>query len=164
MASSVTVHSQVISDEYTVKAAFLYNFVKFVDWPAEEFKRGDDPIRICTLGESTIGRALDETLRGRTFGGRPLESIQISEPGKARDCQIVFVSSSEPKTLRSILSKMRTTGLLTVGEEDGFAEAGGMINLKLQDGKIHLEINAEAAERAQLRLSSKLLSLARIVK
>jgi hypothetical protein len=154
----------MIGDEYTVKAAFLYNFVKFVDWPAEAFKRGDDPIRICALGESPIGLALDETVRGKTFAGRPLAAIRISEPSQTSDCQMVFVSSSGQKTLRSILPKMRTTGLLTVGEEDGFAEAGGMINLKLQDGKIHLEINAEAAERAQLRLSSKLLSLARIVK
>jgi hypothetical protein len=164
VAGPAAVHSQVVSDEYTVKAAFLYNFVKFVDWPAEAFKRGDDPIRICTLGESPISHALDETVHGKTFAGRPLASIRISEPDQASDCQMVFVSSSEQKTLRSILPKMRNTGLLTVGEEDGFAEAGGMINLKLQDGKIHLEINVVAAERAQLRLSSKLLSLARIVK
>jgi hypothetical protein len=164
LTSPGTVHSQTIGDEYTVKAAFLYNFVKFVDWPAKAFQRADDPIRICTLGESPIGRTLDETLRGRSFAGRPLVSVRISEPRQANGCQMLFVGSSEQKPFRAILPKLQTTGLLTVGEEDGFAEAGGMINLKLQDGKIHLEINAEAAERAQLRLSSKLLSLARIVK
>lgn len=157
-------HSLVVSDEFAVKAAFLYNFVKFVDWPAESFKSGEDPIRICTLGEGPMGRALDETLRGRTFAGRALLSIRISEPQQACDCQMVFISSPGQKPVRSILPKLRLTGLLTVGEADGFAEAGGMINLKLQEGKIHLEINAEAAERAQLRLSSKLLSLARVVK
>lgn len=164
MVRSGAVKSQIISDEYSVKAAFLYNFVKFVDWPAEAFKAGNDPIRICILGESPMDGALDETLRGRTFAGRPLVSIRISEPRQACDCQMLFVSASEQKPLRSILPNTRTTGLLTVGEADGFAEAGGMINLKLQDGKIRLEINAEAAERAQLRLSSKLLSLARIVR
>jgi hypothetical protein len=164
MVSPGAIKGQIISDEYTVKAAFLYNFVKFVDWPAGAFKASADPIRICTLGESPMGGALDETLRGRTFAGRTLVSIKISEPRQADNCQLLFVSSSEPKPVRAILSKIQATGLLTIGEADGFAEAGGMINLKLQGGKIRLEINAEAAERAQLRLSSKLLSLARIVK
>lgn len=157
-----TASAQTI-DEYQVKAAFLYNFAKFVEWPALTFKTDKDPLRICVLGQNPFGNALVEGVGGKTVLGRPLVVSGISDPGQGADCQIVFVGSSERKRLRSIFADLRMTGILTVGESEGFATQGGIVNFKLEDGRVRLEINIEAAGQAKLRISSKVLSLAQIV-
>jgi len=151
-------------DEYQVKAAFLYNFAKFVEWPALTFKTDKDPIRICVLGLDPFGTALADAVGGKTVLGRPFVLSDIASAGQVTDCQILFISSSERKHLRSIFAELRTTGILTVGETDGFAAEGGIVNFKLSDGRVHLEINIEAAEQAKLRINSSVLSLAQIVK
>jgi hypothetical protein len=152
------------TDEYQVKAAFLYNFAKFVEWPPQAFKSPTDPIAICILGEDPFGHALEDAVKGKTIEGRGFVVPRISEVRQADSCQILFVSSAERKRARAILAELRANGVLTVGETEGFAEAGGVINFKLEGGRLRLEINVDAAERAKLRLSSKLLSLAQIVK
>ena len=151
-------------DEYQVKAAFLYNFAKFVEWPALTFKTDKDPLRICVLGQDPFGSALGDAVGGKTVLGRPFVLTEISSAGQLTDCQILFISSSERKHLRSIFAELRTTGILTVGETDGFAAEGGIVNFKLSDGRVHLEINIEAAGQAKLRINSSVLSLAQIVK
>jgi hypothetical protein len=151
-------------DEYQVKAAFLYNFAKFVEWPAQTFKTEKDPMRICVLGQNPFGGALVDAVGGKTVLGRPFVVADISEPSQAAECQMLFVSSSAGKRLRSIFGELRATGILTVGENQGFAAQGGIVNFKLEDGRVRLEINIEAAERARLRISSKVLNLAQIVK
>jgi hypothetical protein len=161
---AVTVHSQTAIGEYQVKAAFLYNFAKFSEWPPQTFKTDKDPMRICVLGENSFGSALGEAVGGKTVSGRPFVVAEISDAKQAGDCQIVFVGSSEGKRLKSIFAELRTTGTLTVGETDGFAAKGGMVNFKLEDGRVRLEINVEAAGQAQIHISSKVLTLARIVK
>jgi hypothetical protein len=154
--------AQTIS-EYQVKAAFLYKFAKFVEWPAQTFRNDQDPIHICVLGQDPFGGALAEAMEGKTVLGRPFLITGISDAGKASDCQILFVGSSERKHLSSIFADLRATGVLTVGETNGFATQGGMVNFKLVEGRVRLEINAEAAGQAKLRISSKVLNLAQIV-
>jgi hypothetical protein len=156
-------HAQTI-DEYQVKAAFLYNFAKFVEWPALTFKTDQDPVRICVLGQDPFGSALGDAVGGKTVLGRPFALSDISSGGQVNDCQILFISASERKHLHSIFAELRTTGILTVGETDGFATEGGIVNFKLSGGRVHLEINVEAAGQAKLRINSSVLSLAQIVK
>jgi hypothetical protein len=151
-------------DEYQVKAAFLYNFAKFVEWPALTFKTDRDPMRICVLGQNPFGGALSDAVGGKTVLGRPFAVVDISETSQSSECQMLFVSSSERKRLRSILGELRPTGVLTIGETEGFAAQGGIVNFRLEEGRVRLEINIEAAERARLRISSKVLTLAQIVK
>jgi hypothetical protein len=151
-------------DEYQLKAAFLYNFAKFVEWPALTFKTDKDPMRICVLGQDPFGGALGEAVGGKTVLGRSFAVADISDATQAVDCQTLFISSSEGKRLPSIFGALRTTGILTVGESEGFATQGGIVNFRLEGGRVRLEINVEAAERAKLRISSKVLNLAQIVK
>jgi hypothetical protein len=151
-------------DEYQAKAAFLFNFVKFVDWPSAVFKSETDPIRICVLGQNPFGASLDNVLRGRDVAGRPLIALQVSNVRQAVACQIVFVAVTECKRFRGMAAELCAASVLIVGEAEGFASEGGIVNFKVEEGKIRFEINLAAAEQAKLRISSKLLSLARVVK
>jgi hypothetical protein len=148
--------------EYQVKAAFLYNFAKFVEWPAQSFKSPHDPISICILGKNPFGDALVETVQGKTVNGRPLVIRQL-EDARESSCHILFVRFSEQKRLRSVLESISGRGVLTVGETDTFTADGGIINFKIDGEKIRFQINIEATRREKLRISSKLLSLAEIV-
>ena len=152
------------ADEYQVKAAFLYNFAKFVEWPEGAFKTPTDPIIICVLGRSPFGSLLEQSVKGKQIEGRALVIRQISEPREASGCHLLFVTASEKKRSPAILELLKSASVLTVGETSNFAAAGGVINFKLEDGKVGLEINVCSAERARLKISSKLLSLAKIIK
>jgi len=151
-------------DEYRLKAAFLSNFAKFVEWPPEAFGSPSDPITICTIGYDPQRRGLEEAVRGIMIGGRTLVVRQASNVEQANTCQILFVGASERRRAAVILPELKTSGVLTVGETEGFAAEGGVINLKMENGHVRLEINVAAAERAKLRISSKLLNLAQIVR
>jgi hypothetical protein len=151
-------------DEYQVKAAFLYNFAKFVEWPAESFKTSRDPILVCVLGHNPFGNALEDAIRGKSLAGRTFAYRHVSDAESASACQILFVGVEESKRFRSLLENLKPMGILTVGEAQGFAADGGVINFKLDDGRVRFEINVNAAEHEQLHISAKLLSLAQIVK
>jgi len=151
-------------DEYRVKAAFLFNFAKFVEWPAKAFKTPADPIVICVLGQNPFGRALEETVSGKVVGGRALSVRKISETHLPCTCQILFVNTSEHKQLRSVIGRLKGAGVLSVGEYEGFTAEGGVINFKMEHGNVRLEINVAAAEYADLHISAKLLSLAQVVR
>jgi len=151
-------------DEYQVKAAFLYNFAKFVEWPEEAFQNQSEPLMVCVLGEDPFGRAFDDVVAGKKIDGRALAVRRMSDARQAKGCRMLFVSSSEPKSVLSVLAALNESGVLTVGDS-GSAAAGGMIiNFILDGGKIRFAINTAAAEREKLRFSSRLLSLAIIVK
>jgi hypothetical protein len=150
--------------EYQVKAAFLFNFAKFVEWPAGSLKRPTDGIHICVFGDNPFGTALSEVLAGKKVNDRPLVGVRLLEIKEASRCQILFISKSEHTRLGAILVATASAGILTVGDSDNFALDGGMIGFRLEDGKVRLEINLKAAENAQVQISSKLLSLAQIVK
>ena len=151
-------------DEYHLKAAFLLNFAKFVEWPPQAFAAADDPITICILGKNPFGNILAETVSGKTVAGRPLVVRQLAAGQPVSGCPILFVSASEDRRFRAMAGSLKGAGILTVGESEGFAAEGGIINFKLERGNIRLEINAEAAEEARVHISSKLLSLAQIVR
>lgn len=153
-----------VLDEYQVKAAFLYNFAKFVEWPANAFKGARDPILVCVLGHNPFGNALEDTIRGKSIEGRTLAYRHVSDAESASACQILFIGSEENKHFRALLESLKPMGILTVGEARGFAAGGGVINFKLDDGRVRFEINVGAAEHEQLHISAKLLNLAQIVK
>jgi hypothetical protein len=152
------------TEEYRVKAAFLRNFPKFVEWPSQAFKNPSEPFAICVLGKNPFGDALARAVSGGTVDGRPFSVLQIEDPSPARICQILFISASERRRLHSILGELKGAATLTVGECDDFAEAGGVVNFKIEGGSIRLQINPAAAAQQQLHISAKLLSLAEIVK
>lgn len=149
--------------EYQVKAAFLLNFAKFVDWPPGTYPGPQSPFAICVLGEDPFGPVLENTLAGKSLGAHPVALRRTKDPAEARRCQVVFVSSSESHRYAEVVEGMRGARVLLVGETDGFAAAGGAIEFTLEGNHVRFGINPEAAQRAGLTLSSKLLMLARIV-
>jgi hypothetical protein len=149
-------------DEYQVKAAFLYNFAKFVEWPPQVFKDAADPIAICIAGETPIYAPLESAVSGKTVAGRSFAVRKASDAQHTAGCHILFIGLVERKRSPQILVGARQWGILTVGETPEFIADGGVINFKLEEGKVRFEISLKAAERQRLRISSKLLSLAEI--
>jgi len=149
--------------EYELKAAFLLNFAKFIDWPTESFSSPQAAFSICVLGKDPFGRSLDDLLPGRTIVGRPVMIVRLKDTLNARHCQIVFVSTSESHDLAEILEGLHGANALTVGESEHFAESGGAIQFTVEENHVRFLINPEAGERAGLKFSSKLLALAKIV-
>lgn len=156
--------TQAQVDEYQVKAVFLYNFAKFVEWPGNSFTSPSDPICICILGPNPFGDALSEAVRGKVLEGRPVVVRLIADLPPKSNCQILFINSSSRKLFRSMGGALKDGGILTVGDTPGFIDDGGVINFKLEGGRIRFEINVEAAGKARLSISSKLLSLAQNVR
>ena len=150
--------------EYQLKAAFVYNFAKFVDWPPNTFPESQSAFSICILGSDPFGSAIDDALRDKTIANHPVIVRRMKEETEARHCQILFVSGSERSHLRDILGSLKGASVLVVGDAEGFAAAGGAIELTLQDNHVRFLINPGAADQAGLRISSKLLALATIVR
>ena len=149
--------------EYQIKAAFLYNFVKFIEWPASAFKGTHSDLYLCVLGDDPFGTALDRTISGKIVNGRTLAVKRSGRLQDLKDCHLMFLSSSERDRLTKILDVLAGSSVLTVGDTDQFALLGGMINLYVEESKVRFEINPHAAERSGLKISSKLLKLAKIV-
>lgn len=149
--------------EYQLKAAFLFNFAKFVEWPASDFSSSQSKFSICIVGADPFGRAIDDTLRGQAIEGRAVTVIRVQQSSDLRHCQIAFISATEKSRLQDILQSVRGSNVLLVGETPGFAAAGGAIQFQMQNNRVRFSINPEAAGRAGLRISSKLLSLATII-
>jgi len=149
--------------EYEVKAALLYNFARFVTWPAGAFSHADSPFVIGVVGDDPFGSALERTLGAKSIGGRP---IVIRRWPRARDrgaCHILFVAASERAAVRRLLAPLAAEPVLTVSDMPGFAADGGIVGLRLVDSRITFEINEDHANAASLSISSRLLSLARLV-
>ena len=146
-------------DEYHVKAAFLYNFARFVDWPTEAFRDPGEPFSICVIGEDPFGRSLDDVVAGKAIGGRPVSLRRISDFRQAATCHVLFVGSSVDKHALSVLASSRSA-VLTVGDAANSSSGELMIRFTMENGKVRFEINAAAADRASLHISAKLLSLA----
>lgn len=150
--------------EYEVKAAFLYNFAKFVDWPPAAFPREDSVLRICVLGQNPFGPEFAAFIEGKVAQGRKLQFSQVQEPQQARSCQILYVASSQKSQTPQILRALEGARVLTVGDWSEFARSGGIINFVLENNRVRFEINVDAADRAGVKLSSKLLGVASIVR
>jgi hypothetical protein len=152
--------------EYQVKALFLLNLAKFVDWPASSFPVPQASFVICVVGQDPFGASLDDATTGHMIGDRGIEVDRYPSTrnlSEAQFCQIVFVSSSEKQRLRKIITFYQNKNALLVGDTQGFASTGGAIEFQMDGDQVRFTINPDAAEHAGLKLSSKLLSLATIV-
>lgn len=158
----ITCAETSFSKEYFVKSAFLYNFAKFVQWPAESFSDNQSPILLCILGNNPFGSAL-ESIDGKTVGKRNLVVKYFETMEDIDQCHVLFISKSEKKTLSEILPDVASRHVLTVSDIKNFAQNGGIIGMFTTGKKIHFEINVNSAKRSGLQISSKLLKLAKIV-
>jgi hypothetical protein len=152
-----------VATEYEVKAAFLYNFAKFVEWPPSTFPDPKQPFSICVFGRDPFGHVLEDALLGKTIGDRPVLLEHAKQIADLAGCHIVFVSAADSSHLPEMLAHLRGRGVLIVGESEGFAGAGGTIQFVLDQNRVRFAINPDAAERAGLKISSKLLALAVIM-
>lgn len=151
------------SREYEVKAAFLYHFAQFVEWPEEAFKDANGLLTYCTIGDDPFRGSLDASLNGRTLGARSFRALHFKQPQDIQGCQVLFVGAEQKKFLPAILASVKGKSVLTVGESEHFVQDGGMIGFVLEENKIRFEINLEAAQKARLKISSRLLALAKSV-
>jgi hypothetical protein len=160
----VLIPASLVADEsleYQVKAAFLLNFTKFVEWPASAFEAADSPIAICILGEDPFGTALDQIVAGEMVDGRKLTIQRLKRAPAPKSCQVLFVSSAGQEVPK--IEPGLGAGVLTVGEGESFLRDGGMIAFVIENRRVRFSINQAAAEKAGLKLSSKLLSVAKSV-
>lgn len=150
--------------EYSVKASYLLNFAVYVSWPAEAFASPESPIVIGILGEDPFGRVLDETAaRRRGVDQRKVEIRRWRDPAEVADVHLLFISRAERARLPVVLPPFRNRPILTVGECDDFLKNGGGINLVVAEDRVLFEVNLEATNAAGLKVSSKMLSLAKAV-
>jgi hypothetical protein len=154
------------SSEYLIKAGFIYNFAKFVEWPSTAFAEPDSPIVIGVLGTDPFGSIINRVVEEKKIGARGF-IVRRYKWGKdlkdIKDCRILFVSSSEKAHFEEIVQSVKGLPILTVGETPGFAERGGMIRLTLEDNRVRFEVNVDAAHEGNLNISSRLLTLAKII-
>lgn len=148
--------------EYELKAAFLYNFAKFVIWP-QEAEQSSDSLTLCIVGPDPFGPSLEQVLSGKTVRGRRLEIRRFASAEEVEGCELIFVAESVARDPRDVLAAVRGRGVLTVADSGDFARRGGAINLVEQGNRIGFEINPSAAHREGLVVSSKLLRLATVV-
>lgn len=149
--------------EYQVKAAYLYQFTKFTEWPGKEFLNTNTPIRICVLGTNPFGQLLDD-INNKKSQNRHLEIKYLSSINNLSKCHVIFISQSEEYKLKQILTLTKDSPVLTVSDINDFAERGGIIGLIISQGNIRLEINYDASSTAGVKLSSKLLEIATLIK
>lgn len=143
-----------------VKAAFLYNFAKFVDWPAKSFVSEHSPLILGILGEDPFSADALRSIQGKKVKGRPLEVRQVGNLQEAKDCHLLFIAESELPRLELILAALRDKQVLTISDAEHFAASGGIIGLLTVNQRIRFEINVEATGKAGLFISSQLLKLA----
>jgi hypothetical protein len=147
------------ASEYEVKAGFLLNFLRFVEWPMPPAGQAREPFSICIIGDDPFRDILDRMVQGETVSGRPIMVRRL--PRWQDPCQLLFVSSSERDVFRTL--RQAGPGVLTVGEAPGFLTDGGMINFVVDDRRVRFDINVAAASAASVKISSRLLSVARTV-
>jgi hypothetical protein len=146
--------------EYEVKAAFLYNFAKFVEWPAESFAAPDDPLRLCIVGADPFGSMLDDTVGRKPIGGRPVKITRLRSAPRRGQCHVLFMAESEDARIANLLLTTSGEPVLTVSDAEDFAERGGMIGMRMDHNRVRFEINMISARQADLKISSQLLKVA----
>lgn len=146
--------------EYEVKAAYLLNFTRYVEWPARAFAKPADPVVLCVLGADPFGALLERTVAGRTSQGRSIETRRVDGAAQARGCHLVFVTHAEWRRRPDVLAALARRGILTVGEGADFTEAGGVISFVHVEETVRFAVNLTAVDAAGLRISSRMLALA----
>jgi hypothetical protein len=149
--------------EDQIKAGFLFNFTKFVEWPPDAFVDSNDPIVVGIISENAVSKLLSEVAVSKSVNGRAVVVKRFKEGQDLRGCHILFVSSTEEKHVTQILEGLKGSSVLTVGEVAGFIQSGGMINFFVEGNKVRLEINLDASARGRLKISAKVIAVARLV-
>ena len=150
-------------EDYRVKAVFLYNFTQFVEWPATAFQTSEDSLIVGIIGEDPFGGHLEAAIEGEHTNGHPLRLRRFNSDEKTLDCHVLFINLSERDQTAQLLKNLRGQSILTVSDQQGFLEAGGMIQFISSENKIHFQINPDASSAADLKISSKLLRVAEVV-
>ncbi len=145
--------------EPSLKAALIYNFAKFTEWPADALPPSA-PFTACVLGADQIGDALERSVKGRQIAGRAVTVVQIAPDGPLRSCQLLYLSGLKKAQVAALLGPLRGVPVLTISDADDFARIGGIAHVFVENGKLGFNLNLELARRARLQLSSKLLVLA----
>ena len=156
--------AQGASNEAEVKAAFVYNFLKFVDWPAHALPKPDQPFSIAIVGEGSVADAVENLLQGKKISVYPLAVVRVKAGEPLSDVHAVFVTGADPEKARRTLATRGSAAVLTIGDDDQFAARGGIIGLYVEDRRVRFEVNTDAADARGLRVSSRLLALARLVR
>lgn len=159
LAASLPCRAQVAAGEYEIKAAFLPNFARFVEWPSAALPAGA-PFVIGIVGEDPFGSLLTRAIAGQSVEGHPLQARYVRWNDAFRGCHILFIASSEVSHITQILSEATMAGALTVADFESFARRGGMIELRMVGNRVRFDINSGAAAASGLRISSRLLILA----
>jgi len=146
-----------------LKAAYIFNFIQFVEWPSRAFEVETDPIIVGIFPGNSVARSLKEIAEGESIGGHPIIVRDLFEPEQARACHVVVIPPAEEARIMRILSSLKGTPALTVGESTGFAERGGAINLFFAENKLRFAVNPSVFETNELKVSSRLLRLGIIV-
>jgi YfiR/HmsC-like len=158
-----TVLAQTTAKEYRIKAAFLFNFAQYVEWPPDAFTDANSPLTYCTIGDDPFEGVLDESLHAKSVGIRPLRVQHLKGAENLQGCQIVFIGANEKKRITAILETLKQSPVLVVGESSHFAEQGGTVGFLSEENTIRFEVNLNAAQRARLNISATLLSVAKTV-
>lgn len=159
----IVLGQELQAPEYKVKAAFLYNFTKLVEWPTNTFASETTPLIIGVLGKDPFGKDLDDLVAGRTAKNRPVQIVRFTSVEQITNCQVLYVSESERRKLDAIFDALRGQPILTVSDLRGF-ETRGMITLVKSNANINLRINLDATKQARLQLSSRLIRLDRTLR
>jgi hypothetical protein len=164
LGARLSAHGQVRSEEYRLKLAFLYNFAKFVDWPADAFPSPQAPLKLCIVGRDPFDSELKQQLSERSVNGHPyvIQSLRVGD--ELTGCHLIFVPAGSDASFPSILRRVGNSSAITVGETMGFAHRGGTVNFVLEGTKLRFEVNLDASQRSRSRISSRLLVLAKLVK
>jgi hypothetical protein len=158
-----TLLAQTTAKEYRIKAAFLFNFAHYVEWPPDAFKDANSPLTYCTIGDDPFEGTLDESLNAKSVGTRPLRVQHLRPPENFQGCQIVFIGANEKKRITAILETLKQSPVLVVGESNRFVQQGGTVGFLSEENTIRFEVNLDAAQRAHLNISATLLSVAKTV-
>jgi YfiR/HmsC-like len=154
--------SDAAPSEAQVKAAFLLNFPKYVEWPVTAFSETNSPIVVAILDADSVANEFSNMSKGRIIDGHPIRLQRVTGPEQCRGCQILFVGSGQSRKLPDLLPRLREWNVLLVGESDDFLDVGGMINLPRRERRIVLEVNLDSIRAGGLKVSSKLLALATV--
>lgn len=158
-----TIAAEPVFEEYQIKAVYLFNFAHFVTWPQQAFSNEESPIHICIVGNDPFKGLLEKAVKGETVGQRSIRVEYRSNTKKLTDCHILFVSKSETSPMSTLLPQISDKPILTVGDDEQFAEQGGIINFTWDHDVVHLVINIRAMRKAGLEISFKLLQLATVI-
>ncbi len=162
LSAALPAQAQATAREYDVKAAFIYNFTQFVTWPSDAFKAKNAPFVVAVVGDDPFNGALEQIMSGKTVDGRAIVVRHFPTPDQMDACQLLFVPANDDGALAAIMSRLGAAPVLTVGESDRFMPAGGDIRFFLDEDKMRFEIDPAATDAARLKVSAKLMKLARM--